>query len=66
MSPRFCLYSGFICLMGVFTFFNKITIFSCVYDVLLAFRFSLFSLFSAAILRIGVSWLKKYIILTGF
>lgn len=66
MPPRFYLYSGFICSIEAFTFFNKITIFSCMYDALLAFRFSLFSLFSAAILRMGVSWSKKYVILTVF
>lgn len=65
MPPRFRLYSGFIYPMQLFMFFNKITIFSCVYDVLLAFRFSSFSLFSAAILRMGVSWSKKHVILTG-
>ena len=63
MSPRFRLYSGSICSIEAFTFFNKITIFSCMYDALLAFRFSLFS---AAILRMGVSWSKKYVILTVF
>ena len=49
-----------------FTLFNKIAIFSCIYDTSRAFRFSQFSLFPALVLKIGVSWSKKAWFLTNF
>ena len=49
-----------------FTLFNKIAIFSCIYDTSLASQFSQFSLFPALVLKIGVSWSKKAWFLTNF